>query len=94
MSALKAGREPDLTEPLGVTTEINLHVPALLPERYCERRARAARALQAARERGDGRRSSTRIQEELVDRFGPLPDPAQALLASHRLRLARASRSA
>ena len=35
VSALKAGREPDLAEPLGVTTEINLHVPALLPERYC-----------------------------------------------------------
>src|SRR6185503_14516679 len=35
VSALKAGREPDLTEPLGVTTEINLHTPALLPERYC-----------------------------------------------------------
>ena len=31
----KAGREPNLTEPLGVATEINLHVPALLPETYC-----------------------------------------------------------
>ena len=27
------------------------------------------------------------MQEELVDRFGSLPDPAQALLASHRLRV-------
>ena len=35
VSALKAGREPDLAAPLGVTTEINLHVPALLPENYC-----------------------------------------------------------
>jgi transcription-repair coupling factor (superfamily II helicase) len=35
VSALKAGREPDLSAPLGVTTEINLHVPALLPEAYC-----------------------------------------------------------
>ena len=33
--ALKAGREPDLDEPLGVTTEVNLHIPALLPEDYC-----------------------------------------------------------
>jgi transcription-repair coupling factor (superfamily II helicase) len=32
--ALKAkGKEPDLTQPLGITTEINLHAPALLPER-------------------------------------------------------------
>ena len=27
------------------------------------------------------------MQEELVDRFGPTPEPAQALLACHRLRL-------
>ena len=35
VSALKSGREPDLSQPLGVTTEINLHVPALLPALYC-----------------------------------------------------------
>ena len=35
VSALRAGREPDLSQPLGVTTEINLHAPALLPEAYC-----------------------------------------------------------
>ena len=29
--ALKQGKEPDLTQPLDVTTEINLHTPALLP---------------------------------------------------------------
>jgi transcription-repair coupling factor (superfamily II helicase) len=28
-----------------------------------------------------------RLQEELVDRFGPTPEPTQALLACHRLRL-------
>ena len=27
------------------------------------------------------------LQEELIDRFGPLPEAAQALLACHRLRL-------
>ncbi len=86
VSALKSGREPDLTEPLGVTTEINLHVPALLPEKYCvdvherlvlyKRLASAETAIEL-----EG------IQEELVDRFGPTPDQAQALLACHRLRL-------
>src|SRR6266850_1718848 len=35
VDGLKSGREPNLTEPLGVTTEISLHVPALLPEDYC-----------------------------------------------------------
>ena len=86
VSALKAGREPDLSAPLGVATEINLHVPSLLPAMYCsdvhERlvlykrlaNCETAEELQA-------------MQEELVDRFGSPPEPAQALLACHRLRL-------
>ncbi|MGH6623229.1 MAG: transcription-repair coupling factor, partial [Burkholderiaceae bacterium] len=32
--ALRSGREPDLMAPLQVVTEINLHVPALLPSAY------------------------------------------------------------
>ena len=72
VSALKAGREPDLTEPLGVTTEINLHVPALLPASYCsdvhERLVLYKRlASVETSEELEG------IQEELVDRFGPAP---------------------
>jgi len=86
VSALKAGREPDLTEPLGVTTEINLHTPALLPERYCadvHERLVLYKRLASSEDVAE----VTTIQEELVDRFGPTPDQAQALLASHRLRL-------
>ena len=50
------------------------------------RRARAARDLQAPRQlRPDD--ELERLTEELVDRFGPLPDPARALVDSHRLRL-------
>ena len=33
--SLKAGQEPDLLAPLSVTTDINLHAPALLPNDYC-----------------------------------------------------------
>jgi transcription-repair coupling factor (superfamily II helicase) len=87
VSALKAGREPDLAQPLGVTTEINLHTPARLPEMYCndvhERLVLYKRL--ASVESVD---ELDAIQEELVDRFGPTPEQAQALLASHRLRLA------
>ena len=32
--ALKAGKEPDLAAP-STTTEINLHIPALLPSDFC-----------------------------------------------------------
>ncbi len=87
VSALRSGREPDLGEPLLVTTEINLHVPALLPSAYCndvhERLVLYKRLASA--ETIDELQS---IQEELVDRFGPTPDQAMALLACHRLRLA------
>jgi transcription-repair coupling factor (superfamily II helicase) len=86
VSALKAGREPDLAQPLGVTTEINLHVPALLPETYCndvhERLVLYKRLATAATVA-----ELDTVQEELVDRFGPTPEQAQALLACHRLRI-------
>src|SRR5450756_1763527 len=35
VASLRQGREPDMAHPLGVTTEINLHSPALLPNVYC-----------------------------------------------------------
>jgi transcription-repair coupling factor (superfamily II helicase) len=84
--SLQAGREPDLTQPLGVTTEINLHVPALLPAGYCsdvhERLVLYKRLANC-----DTEEALTAMHEELVDRFGPLPEVAQALVESHRLRI-------
>jgi transcription-repair coupling factor (superfamily II helicase) len=86
VDALKSGREPDLTEPLGVTTEINLHVPALLPETYCsdvhERLVLYKRLANCATET-----ELIAMQEELIDRFGLPTEPTQALLACHRLRI-------
>jgi transcription-repair coupling factor (superfamily II helicase) len=84
---LKAGKEPDLDAPLGVTTEINLHTPALLPNKYCpdvhERLVIYKRLANANDDEDlDG------LQEELIDRFGLLPEPGEALLACHRLRIA------
>ena len=84
--SLQAGREPDLTQPLGVTTEINLHVPALLPAGYCsdvhERLVLYKRLANC-----DTEEALTAMHEELIDRFGPLPEAAQALVESHRLRI-------
>ena len=86
VDALKSGREPNLNEPLGVTTEIGLHVPALLPEDYCndvhERLVLYKRLANCAT--AD---ALTSMQEELIDRFGLPPEPTQALLACHKLRL-------
>ena len=84
--ALKAGREPDLGAPLAATTEINLHVPALLPADYCadvhERLTLYKRMANCENTDAlDG------LREELVDRFGRLPDAARALIETHRLRI-------
>jgi transcription-repair coupling factor (superfamily II helicase) len=84
--SLKAGKEPDLLAPLSVTTEINLHAPALLPSDYCgdvHLRLSFYKRLATARttEQIDG------LLEELVDRFGKLPPQAQTLIDVHRLRV-------
>ncbi len=85
--ALKLGKVPDLAAPLGVTTEINLHVPALLPPDYCsdvhERLVLYKRLAHC-----DNDEELERLREELIDRFGELPGAARALIDSHRLRLA------
>ena len=83
---LKNGKEPDLLSPLQATTEINLHSPALLPHDYCgdvHLRLSFYKKLASAKSQSQ----IDRLLEELVDRFGKLPDPAQALVDVHRLRI-------
>ncbi len=85
--SLKAGREPDLSRPLNVATEINLHTPALLPEDYCgdvhERLVLYKRLANC-----ETFESIERLQEELIDRFGLPPEQTETLIASHQLRIA------
>ena len=87
VKALKAGREPDLDEPLGVTTEVNLHTPALLPSDYCagvhERLVIYKRLANCESED-----ALDDLKEELIDRFGHLPAPTEALVSAHQLRIA------
>ena len=83
---LKNGKEPDLLAPLSVTTDINLHAPALLPDDYCgdvHLRLSFYKKLATARttEQVDS------LLEEIVDRFGKLPPPTQTLIDVHRLRV-------
>ncbi|GGX27852.1 transcription-repair coupling factor [Undibacterium squillarum] len=85
--ALKNGKEPDLAAPLATTTEINLHIPALLPNDYCgdvhERLSIYKRLANCSK---PGQLDD--LQEELIDRFGLLPEPVKSLLETHRLRVA------
>lgn len=83
---LKAGREPDLLSPLNVTTEINLHAPALLPDSYCgdvHVRLNLYKRLATA-EKAD---QIDTLLEEITDRFGKLPPQGQTLFDVHRLRV-------
>ncbi|MEQ1591731.1 MAG: transcription-repair coupling factor [Thiobacillaceae bacterium] len=87
VASLKAGHEPDVAQPFGVVSEINLHTPALLPNDYCpdvHERLVLYKRLASCQTTDD----LTQMQEELIDRFGELPDNARALLAVHKLRMA------
>ena len=85
--SLKAGKEPDLAAPLSSTTEINLHVPALLPSDFCgdvHERLSIYKRMANCEQQG----KIDDLQEELIDRFGKLPDAVKALIETHRLRIA------
>jgi transcription-repair coupling factor (superfamily II helicase) len=87
--ALKSGREPHLAGPLDSGTEINLHTPALLPESYC---ANVHQRLIVYKRLANCRTPEEleAMQEEIIDRFGPMPDPVKHLIETHRLRIAAA----
>ena len=84
--SLKEGKEPDLLSPLAAITEINLHSPALLPNDYCgdvHLRLSFYKKLATAKTN----EQIDTLVEELVDRFGKLPQPTATLIDVHRLRV-------
>jgi transcription-repair coupling factor (superfamily II helicase) len=84
---LKSGKADELEGTVDVSTEVNLHVPALLPAAYCsdvhERLSLYKRLADA-----DTREELDALREELVDRFGELPEAARALVECHMVRIA------
>ncbi|WP_298625497.1 transcription-repair coupling factor [uncultured Zoogloea sp.] len=83
---LQQGKEPDLTQPLEVVSEINLHAPALLPNDYCsdvQERLTLYKRLANCESEDD----LQALQEELIDRFGEMPPQTRTLLETHRLRM-------
>ena len=86
VEALKAGKTPDLDQPLHRGPEVDLHVPALLPEDYMPdvhmrlvlyKRIAAAETTDALRE----------LQTEMIDRFGLLTEPSKNLFRITELKL-------
>ncbi len=86
VKSLKAGKEPDLLRPVESVAEVNLHTPALLLPDYVgdvHARLKLYKRLAATQTQDE----IDEIQEEIVDRYGPLNDAARSLIQSHRLRL-------
>ena len=88
--AIKAGRLPNLDEPLRANQEVRLHVPTLIPDDYLPdvharlvlyKRIAAAADAQALSD----------LKIEIIDRFGPLPDAVGNLLRTAALKLRAAS---
>ena len=85
VSAMREGRSMALDRPLAALSEVELHVPALLPDDYVpdvQLRLALYQRLGAAT-----MAELTDMNGELHDRFGPLPAQADNLLKVAELRL-------
>ena len=86
VQALKAGREPVLDQPLAAATEVELRLPAFLPEVYVgdvHVRLSLYKRIAAA----DSDAALDELSAEIHDRFGPLPGAAHSLLRIAKLKL-------
>ena len=86
VKSLKEGKEPELDKPLHQGSEIDLHVPALIPEDYLpdihERLIIYKRIANAA-----DTETLKDLQIEMIDRFGLLPDSLKNLFQVTEMKL-------
>lgn len=86
VKAIRKGEQPNLEQPLGGGPEVNLRVPALIPDDYLpdvhSRLILYKRIASAADE--DGLKE---LQVEMIDRFGLLPEPTKNLMRLTLLKL-------
>ncbi|GAA0857239.1 transcription-repair coupling factor [Aliiglaciecola litoralis] len=86
VEALKEGREPSLDDALSAQTDIELRIPALLPEDYIadvNTRLSLYKKLAGCKNPNDIRE----FQIELIDRFGLLPQAAKNLVKIAEMKL-------
>ena len=85
VSALQRGEEPDLERSLHDGIEIELHLPALIPESYLgdvQSRLTLYKRIASAKDANVLRE----LQVEMIDRFGLLPDMTKNLFEIAELR--------
>jgi transcription-repair coupling factor (superfamily II helicase) len=86
VDALKAGREPSLEDLTSNQTEIEMRMPALLPDDFIpDVNTRLSLYKRIASAGDDGELAELKV--EMIDRFGTLPDAARNLLDIAALRL-------
>ncbi|MDX1734614.1 MAG: transcription-repair coupling factor, partial [Halioglobus sp.] len=86
VEALQRGEIPDVDAPLEQGTEVNLHVPALIPEDYLpDINSRLILYKRIAAAQSDDELRQLRV--EMIDRFGLLPAQTGNLFAVSGLRL-------
>ncbi len=86
VAALKEGKQPSLDQVLSKQTEIDLRVPALLPDDYIfdvSLRLSIYKRIASC----DNKSELDDIQVELIDRFGLLPQAAKNLVHIAKLKL-------
>jgi transcription-repair coupling factor (superfamily II helicase) len=86
VKAIQDGKTPNLDRPLREGTEVNMHLPALIPESYLpdvHNRLILYKRISNA-ENGEQLRE---LQVEMIDRFGLLPDATKNLFRVTELKL-------
>ena len=86
VQAIKDGKVPNLDRPLKESTEVNLHLPALIPESYLpdvHSRLVLYKRISNAEEEAQLRE----LQVEMIDRFGALPEACKLLFRITQLKL-------
>jgi transcription-repair coupling factor (superfamily II helicase) len=86
VAALKSGKQPDLEKPLDAGPEVELHVPALIPEDYVPD-VHLRLVLYKRIASTPTRDELDELKVELIDRFGPMPPFAQNLFRCTYLKL-------
>ncbi len=86
VTALKSGKHADLERPLDAGPEVELHLPALIPEDYVP--DVHLRLVLYKRIAGtESREELDELKVEMIDRFGPLPQHAQSLFRATQIKL-------
>jgi transcription-repair coupling factor (superfamily II helicase) len=86
VDALKAGKEPSLEGALAEQTDIDLRLPALIPDDYIHD-VNTRLSLYKKLAGCEDERAINEMQIELIDRFGLLPQSAKNLLEIAMLKL-------